>query len=44
MPSEPVESGSSASIFLPISVVSEGEGVTVASKVCMMERRKGFCS
>ena len=44
VPSEPVESGCSASILRPISVVSDGEGVTRASNVSMMLRRNGFCS
>ena len=44
VPSDPVDAGFSSSIFRPMAVVSEGEGVTVAPNVFMMERRKGFCS
>ena len=44
VPSDPVESGWSASILRPIAVVSDGEGVTLALNVSMMLRRNGFCS
>ena len=43
IPSEPVESGSSARIVRPAFVSGDGEGTTDAPKAWIIERRYGFC-
>src|SRR5919109_3452312 len=44
IPSEPGDSGSFSSTARPEFVLSEGLGVTVAPKACIMLRRYGFWS
>ena len=43
-PSEPPVPGNSASSLRPVSVVSDGDGMTVAPYVRMTSLRYGFCS
>jgi len=44
IPSDPVDSGSASSTFLPAWVVEVGDGRTSAPNVSMKMRRYGFCS
>src|SRR5262249_33101574 len=44
IPSEPGESGCSASTLRPAWVSSDGEATHSAPQVAMSERRNGFCS
>ena len=43
-PREPRSFGLTVRMSLPARVDMDGDGVTAAPKVCMIERRKGFCS